>query len=235
MERDAGRTEQTVRLKYDNHIHITGMARTGTTLMKNLMACFEGVVLGTAECKPDEFLPAGASIVVTKLPGGGPEIYESYPGVRIIHMIRDPRDTFCSKMRGSIDTPPERAHLHHIDEERRLPGGPSTGVVGTWRMAQDPRTFVVRYEELVTTPNRVQTRISEHFGLVPRLPFSEGYTIFPNEQQDSNIRALNGVRPPDPSEIGRWRRPEYKSLVEDWLNKYPYLKDIIREMGYGED
>jgi hypothetical protein len=65
------------------------------------------------------------------------------------------------------------------------------------------RLTVVRYEDLVTTPDLVQAKIAERFDLKMSRLFS---------QFDRNFAvggviagAMNGVRSPSPASIGRWR------------------------------
>ena len=84
---------------FSNHIHITGEARSGTTLMKNLFRCFEDTVVVVGETNPDlseffqgtpmqrqEILDCFDKNVITKLPYACsrefPFTMDRYPGLK---------------------------------------------------------------------------------------------------------------------------------------------------------
>lgn len=199
-------------------IHITGQARSGTTLMKNLMHCFEDTIVIDGEHHPCDVDPT-EGITVTKFPGEEVE----YLGVDVICMVRDPRDAFCSRI---------SVNRKWVDDERRSPGLFVRSLQGLRSTVENPQTLVIKYEELVSDPDRIQTVIAERFNLTICHPFSRGHELFSGV--DSIDFAMNGVRPPDTDSIGAWRKDVNRGIVKQWLRRNPEILEYIQVMGYEE-
>jgi hypothetical protein len=225
-------------MSYDRHIHITGHARTGTTLMKNLMHCFEETFVTMAERKVDEKDVARWANnkldkkIVTKFPGFGVGIHDEFPGINVICMYRDPRDMYCSQ-RLAHRAGSRKVRWWH-DNERRNPGGFASNISGLTAMLKHPLTLAVRYEELVTDPDAVQEVIAQRFDLTIKHPFSKGDELFRSESTDKINFAMNGIRPPDTDSIGNWRKEIHIGVVKAWLRDNPEISQFIKEMGYEE-
>ncbi|KKN39033.1 hypothetical protein LCGC14_0747570 [marine sediment metagenome] len=202
-------------MSYGRHIHITGPARSGTTLMKNLMHCYLGTFVTLEERHPSLDLPR--RINITKYPEDGPELYEEYPGLNVIYMARDPRDMYVSRLG-------EWRWWH--DRVSREPGLFGSKVDDFLALAQDRRTFVVYYEELVSDPDRIQQEIADRFYLQEQHPFSDGHRWFLKE------RGLGVVRSPSTDSIGAWRRDENIGIVKQWMRSDPGVSRYIQAMGY---
>jgi hypothetical protein len=93
--------------------------------------------------------------------------------------------------------------------------------------------LTVRYEDLVADPDDVQRRLTDFVGWEVRLPFSRFHAHASAEFKFSF--ALNGLRPPDPSRIEAWRRPEHRDRIRSVLRTLPELPDYLVEMGYERD
>jgi hypothetical protein len=85
------------------------------------------------------------------------EIFSAYPGVRMIHMLRDPRDRYLASLQ--------------MWPEGRLRAG---GATARWRLSADlalrnarrhgGRYLVLRYEELAENPRAVVLRLCDFIG-----------------------------------------------------------------------
>jgi hypothetical protein len=185
--------------------------------MKNLMYCYRGTFVTLNERHPSLDLPR--RINVTKYPEDGPELYEDYPGLNVIYMCRDPRDMYVSRQEG--------VRWWH-NRDRLQPGIFGSGVDDFLTLAQDSRTHVVRYEELVSDPDRVQQGMIDRFSLQSQRPFSEGHLWFLEE------RGLGGIRPLSTDSIGIWRRDENIGIVNRWMESDPGVGRYVQAMGYEE-
>lgn len=204
-------------MSYGRHIHITGPARSGTTLMKNLMHCYAMTCVTLGESHPSLDLPR--RINVTKYPEDGPELYTDYPGVNVIYMCRDPRDMYVSRLQGV---------RWWADRDRRQPGIFDSKVDDFLTLARDPRTLVVRYEELVSYPDRVQQEIAHRFSLSIQDWFIDGHRWFLDEDGLGKVRSL------DTDSVGVWRREENRGVVKAWMQENPGVTRYIQAMGYEE-
>lgn len=206
-------------------IHIVGVSpRTGTTLLAEAInTCFkidystshEDELFTRAPNSPDVFLskcPKDIMIV-------GPSL-KIDPNLFVICMIRDPRDIIVSK--------------HSKDPDRYWAG------LKFWKhyskeipkLADHPRFIPIRYEDLVTEPDKVQKLISDKIPFLKKqIPFSR----YHKAARVSNLskEALGGIRPIKPTSIGKWR--EHKSRVAGQLQNHgPLTPDLIK-YGYEKD
>lgn len=201
-------------------IHITGLPRTGTTLMRSLMGCFKETEIVPGEHHPQE--PTSGRVYVTKFPSESVDVYDTFPDLRMICMIRDPRDTFCSLQAG---------HRRWRDEERRSPGIFVRQLEDQRAVLNHPRTVVIKYEELVTTPDKIQEILESLLDLTIKHPFSGGNNLF---LDDEITFALNGVRPPDTDSVGSHHLDKNIGIVKEWLRDNPEVDQFILDLGYEE-
>jgi hypothetical protein len=140
----------------------------------------------------------------------------------IIYMLRDPRDTITSK--------------HNKDPDRYWASLRYWKVYTLYgrKLKNHPRFITVRYEDLVTQPDAVQTYLMERMPfLAKRASFSQ-YHEFARPTQRS-LEALRGIRPVASNSVGKWRN--HLPRVAGQLNKHgekAIAQDLI-EYGYESD
>ncbi len=141
------------------------------------------------------------------------------PAVKVVWMVRNPLDILTSlhaDRPGQFYMKPQKA-LSALDLYRRF--------------KNEPQVLTVHYEELVSDPNAVQTRIAKAFQIETVRDFTDGHKYFPRFSQ--NVRALHSIRPVDMKSLQKWKtNPEYKSYLQKILGEYPQLRLVARECGY---
>lgn len=202
-------------------VHIVGPPRTGTSLMLELMrTCFNFAGCVPQESSVLEPPPQPCSTMLGKRPGDHvfmAPVLEAAEGHWFLFMLRDPRDVVVSRHRRA----PDRywANLQH------------------WRAADasirqvvdHPRVLVVRYESLVTEPDRAQEDIAR------RLPFLSQLCLFSRFHEHSqpsamSLRAMGPVRPPAPDSIGSWR--QHKARLKGQLSIHGSISQELIHWGY---
>ena len=134
--------------------------------------------------------------------------------------LRDPRDVLVSK---HVSKPGE----YYVSVSRWK------AIYDHFRYVQEqPRVKIVRFEELINEPQKLQQEIAQHAGCSVIHPFEKFAEVVP---QDFRTRALNGVRSPDPSAIGKWRLPEYTERIREILECLPELPEALIQLGYETD
>ncbi len=206
-------------------IHIVGSSsRTGTTLMAEAMrACFE-IDYGT-DHHDSIFVPSppDGNIFLSKHPHEivivGP-LLKLMPELYVIFMVRDPRDVITSK--------------HSNDPDRFWAG------LKYWKMytvfgrklKDHPRFITVRYEDLASKPDKVQTQIMSRMPfLVKKAPFSLYHQVA--RPSEDSVRALHNIRPIQPDGVSRWRK--HLPRVAGQLAQHGSLTQDLIEFGYEKD
>jgi hypothetical protein len=162
-------------------IFIAGCGRSGTTLIRDLMNCFQDTYVlveepyGEASFSRFTSLSRVENHVVIKRTG---ECWKTLPSlpidVGLIYCVRHPFDVLTS-------THPLTKHLRrfHITLMR---WNSEYNALDTLRAAQPKRNiFILKYEDLVHDPNTIQEKIAGPFGLIRNYRFSEnpaGIQIF---------------------------------------------------------
>lgn len=218
-------------MRYDRlhkRIHITGAHRSGTTLMFALLVtCFDIDKPIPAEDRLRKPLAQTGRIVCSKCPDESDYAFWLLPldpNLHVIHMMRDPRDVIVSKF-GSEAAP----YFTNLYSWRRNHPAP--------RWAKHPRAHFVRYERLVTEPNRVQEQ------LAARMPFLRQTRCFSDYAQHAAEvarecelywdKAMHAIRPADRESIGKWR--QRRERVQGQILRHGDLSDELIEMGYEPD
>jgi hypothetical protein len=136
-------------------------------------------------------------------------------------MVRDPRDIVVSKHQND----PSNRYYAPLEKWKRRRRAAR-------KVLMHPRVVTVRYEDLVTHPEKVQQEIEE------RMPFLKRKADFVDFHKTANsselaTKALGGVRPISTSAIGNWRR--HKPRLVGQLAKFgPIDKDLVF-YGYEQD
>ncbi|WP_038144918.1 hypothetical protein [Thioclava atlantica] len=91
--------------------------------------------------------------------------------------------------------------------------------------------FLLKYEDLVNDPDRIQTKLGDAFDLQFEGSFSDyGSTKVPSALQGP----LNGVRPVEKARA-KWRGEEHRARIFDQFSRFPVLFDLLVQLGYEKD
>jgi len=167
-------------------------------------------------------LPKG-EIFLTKFPGDLMVIkpfLTMMPELKVICMMRDPRDVIVSKHGSAKDQYwcSLRAWHTSIKHHRKIGG--------------HPQMLTVHYEDLVQDPDAVQEKIQQFMPFLKKKhPFSE-YHQHANPSSDSND-ALRGVRPINTSSIGNWKN--HLPRVAGQLKQHKSITQDLIDQGYEKD
>lgn len=214
------------------HILICGYQRAGTTLLLAMMehALPKAKHFGeeTGGWRAATYAWRNHAVVISKVPNDIFKLHrirKFYEGrkarLRVILMVRDPRDVLTSRhvLRG-----PE-AYFQDIAEWREYHA--------YYRYHKDqPDTMVLRYEDLVGDTDAVQKRIDEFTGEVSERPYKEFHK---EKREDFDTIPLNGVRPVDQKTVGRWATAKHAGRIEQILREVPDFPQVLVELGYEKD
>jgi hypothetical protein len=208
-----------------HRIHITGAARSGTTLMLALLAtCFEIDGATLRETRLWRAPLRGRRIVLTKQPQDerlALFLGRFDPRLHIIYMLRDPREVIVS-VHG---TDPDRywSNLRAWRESVRL----------AQRYFADPRVHVVRYERLMRDPDGVQRTLA---AAMPFLKITRAFSNFHEhaELADPQWRAAMGsIRRLSPDALGTWRN--HLPRLQAQLALHGDISNDLIRLGFEQD
>jgi hypothetical protein len=213
-------------------IYIQGCARSGNTLMRNLcVAAFAKAELAKLHDDAAEisfgrfvqFLGHGKVWVASRNQRSSLEMtaqeLHSYPNVKVLWMLRDPRDVLTSVHR--MD-----ASKFWVSPERWI-----KSIELYHQLKNEAQVATVRYERLVEAPNEVQHELSPILGLQPTCQFSEAYHHFPTFAQ--NVRAMHSIRKVDTGSVQKWRsNPDLAAYLTKLIKECPKLVEVAESVGY---
>lgn len=197
---------------------IAGCGRSGTTLIRDLMGCFEDTYVytegayGEAPFSSFSKIFCPESNVVIKRTGECWRTLASLPDdIGLIYCVRHPFDVLTS-------THPLTKHLRrfHITFDRW------TMEYDAWHTLRkkqpNPKVFILKYEELIAKPDVVQTQLSKHFNFTVAHTFSENR---------AGIRIFS-------DSIEKWKKDP---VLFKYLNTFPArlrrsMADFCEEFGY---
>ena len=172
---------------------VTGCPRSGNTLLYLLVAWgFDGWTRLLGEQLP--FPSKGGHVVGKRLAVAPalPEILEYDSSLRVVWMIRDPRDACVSLLPRAPHRPPMVTDWVWIERAKTF----------TW-LRSHPRVLLIRYEDLVRDPKAEQKRLASWLGVPEGRCWSEWDGANIAEKTDKkNFWTLCGVRPIETSRIG---------------------------------
>lgn len=210
---------------YPERIHITGAARSGTTLMLALMLnCFDidgGVARETRLWRAPL---RGRRVVLTKQPADERlSLFLSRfdPKLHIIYMLRDPREVIVSRH----GTDPHRYWTNLRAWRKSLAAAqPSFGRT---------HVHVVRYEELVRDPDAVQRGLAAALPFLRIVrPFSQFHEVA--ELQNAQWRAAMGsIRPLGGDGAPSWRN--HLPRLKGQLARHGDISQELIQLGYEPD
>lgn len=205
-------------------IHIVGVSsRTGTTLLAECMtACFDIDAFEAHEAPLSSTRP-DSRVYLTKNPRDIKIIepaLASNPRLHAVCMMRDPRDVVVS--RHAEDPGRYWVPLRHWKDR----------VASIRRLRQHERFLLLRYEDLVRAPDRVQEFLGARMPFLTRTkPFSAFHRVA--APSALSLNALGGVRPIGADSIGRWRT--HRERVAGQIRLYGPIADDLIEFGYEPD
>jgi hypothetical protein len=177
-------------------IYLAGCGRSGTWYAFGIMGTFAGTYLAPEERHFGHFATIAGKpqpVHVVKRIHYSHQFLPALPGpVGLLYVLRDPRDVLTSVHNGT---------KYYISLER---WSLEMKALRTLLDAERPDMLTVRFEDLVLQPRQEQVRIAEAFGLEIA---AEPTAFHQNFRVDEFVeKAMQGLRAPDPSVIGRWRR-----------------------------
>lgn len=196
-------------------VFIAGCARSGTSLLKQLMAVFSDTAVFPRERPVWHFLDMAdrsETTLVVKRTAECHRTLHRLPGdASLIYCVRHPYDCLTSSH-------PQTAHLRpfHVTRDRWL--AEYEALDRLRRVQPGRRICFVRYEDLVTDPDRVQATIAAAWGLTADASFT-------GNPLGIEIR---------PASLEKWRtRPELQAylagLDEGWRTE---IARFCGEFGY---
>ena len=204
------------------HLHIVACSpRTGTTLLHEVMVtCFNVDKHYDHEIRFHLVTGKDGETVITKRPKDTmymPAVLDDDPELFVIYLLRDPRDTICS--RHGKD---KSIYYSNIRLWRQMHGYAR-------QMAGHERFLEVRYEDFVTDPDATQQMIMDKFPWLEKThPFSE-YHEYAVVSEKSRT-AMHSVRPIAPTSVGVWTRNPGRIKAQQML--HGSLTPELIECGY---
>ena len=141
-------------------IFIAGCGRSGTRPLLRLMSCFADTYVYLQEEVPVSFFDQldrpERNVVIKRTARCYRTLEELSPDIDLIYCIRHPFDTMTSKLR------PEDEHFHITSSRWK---SEFRALCRLERVQPNRQISFVRYENLVTNPDEVQTSLSTSMGL----------------------------------------------------------------------
>lgn len=208
-----------------HRIHIVGASpRTGTTLLAEAMvACFDIDLYFEHEARIFTRPPRSGRSFLTKSPRDillAERALAEMPALQLIYLLRDPRNIIVSK-------------------HRRAPDRYWAGLkfwkaytAAARRLAGHPRFITVRYEELVTDPDRVQQQLQARLPFLDiTAPFSRFHEVA--APAEDALKALGGIRPIVAPRLDQWR--DHLPRIAGQMQQHGSLAADLIEFGYETD
>jgi hypothetical protein len=178
------------------HMHIVACSpRTGTTLLHEVMVtCFKADKHYDHEIRFHLVTGKDGETVITKRPKDTmymPAVLDDDPELFVIYVLRDPRDTICS--RHGKD---KSIYYSNIRLWRQMHGYAR-------QMAGHERFLEVRYEDFVTDPDATQQMIIDKFPWLESTHRFSEYHEYAVVSEKSRT-AMHSVRPIAPTSVGVW-------------------------------
>jgi len=147
------------------------------------------------------------------------ELLRANPDVKVLWMLRDPRDILTSIHANQPDK-------YYVTPDRLIK---SLQLYGQFK--DEAQVVTVRYEELVGNPDAMQNKISQACHLTESRKFVDAYKFFPRFHE--NVRAMHSIRPIDTNSVQKWRNnPAHQKHLEQVFAAHPEIISLSREFGY---
>lgn len=223
------------------HVIVAGYPRAGTTLLYNMLRySVDKFEFFDREMKAEQAREKSArKDLVSKRPtdvADAPWLTRQHSDVELILCVRDPRSVLTS------------VHAHAPDQykiswDSAVKTNCKKGVVGeapgfierhdyvldAMKISR-PYPTIVYYENLVRNPEGEQERLSRIFDF----QYSRSFLEFHQGNIPERLRLqLNGVRPPDPTNIIKWQ--DHPRRIYEQFTQCPRLFEILKYWGYEAD
>lgn len=201
---------------------ITGCGRSGTWMLAAMMSGLADTRMLPGERPLGDFLwmPNEDAIHLLKRQHDAYRYFDKVPAeISIIHIVRHPWAVLASHHRGSAN---------YISRDR-LEGEHCAFLA---HLADRSNTVVVRYEDLVQTPEAAQSQIEAVLKTTGAWPFADFWCK--SVLAPDIVSAMHGLRPLEPTSIDAWRRVEglAEHLRETGALDSPVLREIAIRFGY---
>jgi hypothetical protein len=143
-----------------------------------------------------------------------------WPAARIVRIVRDPRDTAVSLSRMPFAKESVVGNLVRVDQDHRA---------ARQRIAADPLAMTLRYEDLVTEPERELRRVCAFIGEAFEPAMLEGRDAATSVAGDHEWWKQAVAGPLTAASVGRWRR-EMSADAQRFAALH--LAGMLREHGY---
>jgi hypothetical protein len=204
------------------HIHIVACSpRSGTTLLHEVMVtCFKVDKHYDHEVRFHLISAKDGQILITKRPKDTmymPAVIDGDPGLYVIYLMRDPRDTICSR--------------HGKDKSIYYSN------IRLWRqmhayarkMSGHERFLEIRYEDFVRDPDATQQVIMDKFPWLEKIhDFSEYHEYA--QVSEKSLTAMHSVRPIAPTSVGVWMKNPGRIRAQQMI--HGSLTPELIECGY---
>lgn len=180
------------------HLHIVACSpRTGTTLLHEVMVtCFKVDKHYDHEIRFHLVTGEDGQLVITKRPKDTmymPAVIDDDPELYVIYLLRDPRDTICS--RHGKD---KSIYYSNIRLWRQMHGYAR-------QLEGHERFLEVRYEDFVSEPDTTQQMIMTKFPWLEKIHDFSEYHEYAQVSEKSKT-AMHSVRPIAPTSVGVWKK-----------------------------
>ncbi len=164
-----------------------------------------------------------------------------------IVMLRDPRDLITSVHPNVPDRyflDYEGSWTPHARGPRREPYGIRAihAAIQRAQRIEGMEVILVRYEDLVADPDRIQQALAARIGV----EFNSRFSDFHRRPERHAYRYAGKNAPKDPSLVrensavdrsrhGKWNCPEHAARIARHFQEHPGLFELVRQLGYEQD
>jgi len=204
------------------HIHIVACSpRSGTTLLHEAMVtCFRFDKHYDHEIRFHLVSAEPGQTLITKRPKDTmymPAVIDDDPELYVIYVMRDPRDTICSRHGKE-----KSVYYSNIRLWRQMHSYAK-------QMVGHERFLEIRYEDFVMDPDSVQDVIASKFPWLEKLHNFSEYHEYAQVSEKSR-KAMHSVRPIAPTSIGVWT--QHPGRIKGQQMLHGSLSPELIECGY---